>query len=255
MFTVPNNLLTTNSAKTIKGNKKGYTTYIMYLAPFNLNHKGINLCSHASAGCASACLFQSGNARFPQIQQARVNKSNYFVSNRQMFMEQLLLEISLIDLKHRNLKTETKTLFKDFAIRLNGTSDISFDKFLYSDGLNIFQKFPHIQFYDYTKNINMLKRVKEMGLTNYHITFSRSETNEKDCIEALSMGYNVAVVFKDTPETYLGYKTIDGDTDDLRFLDDNNSIVSLKYKRSAIKGSKQINEEALRSGFVVNEAV
>jgi hypothetical protein len=41
-----------------KGEKLGYTTYIMYLAPYTQNSKGINLCSHASVGCAKACLFE-----------------------------------------------------------------------------------------------------------------------------------------------------------------------------------------------------
>ena len=46
-YYIPNELLTTNNAKTMKGESKGVITYIMYLAPHTQNSKGINLCSHA----------------------------------------------------------------------------------------------------------------------------------------------------------------------------------------------------------------
>ncbi len=247
-FTVPNNLLTTNSTKTIKGEKKGFTTYIMYLAPFKQNTKGINLCSHASKGCATACLYQSGNARFNHVQKGRINKSNYFLANRQAFLMQLYIEIAQIQIKHQITDT-------NFAIRLNGTSDIRFEKFKIRDNKNIFELFPDVQFYDYTKNH---LRFKYDIPKNYHITFSRSETNDNVLENILNKGFNVAVVFTKLPKTYLGREVLNGDENDLRFLDktsENGFIVGLKYKKASIKGGKLINDEAINGGFVIDTKV
>ena len=64
-YYVPNNLLSKGGdAKTIKGEKKGWKTYIMYMSPFTDNSKGVNLCPHATAGCAAACLNGSGRGGF-----------------------------------------------------------------------------------------------------------------------------------------------------------------------------------------------
>ena len=93
-YKIPSKLLTTNNAKTIKGSKLGYTTYIMYLAPHKQNSKGVNLCAKASKGCAKACLFGSGAARFEQVQDGKRNKTEYYLANRKAFMLQLVKEIT-----------------------------------------------------------------------------------------------------------------------------------------------------------------
>ena len=93
-YRTPNNLLSTNNAKTIKGEKVGYTTYIMYLSPHTQNSKGINLCSHASKGCAKACLFSSGAARFDNVQEGKMNKTEYFLADRVKFLNQLDKEVA-----------------------------------------------------------------------------------------------------------------------------------------------------------------
>jgi hypothetical protein len=55
--------------------------------------------------------------------------------------------------------------------------------------------------------------------------------------------YNLAVVFRGTmPEKFLGRKVINGDKDDLRFLDPKNVVVGLKAKGKARKDN---------SGFVI----
>ena len=95
-YQIPAKLLSTRNAKTIKGEKKGVTTYIMYLAPYNQNSKGINLCSHASIGCATACLFGSGAARFNRVQAGKTNKTEYFLNERNAFLNQLVREIETI---------------------------------------------------------------------------------------------------------------------------------------------------------------
>jgi hypothetical protein len=54
---------------------------------------------------------------------------------------------------------------------------------------------------------------------NYHLTFSRSESNEADCIKLLDRGVNVAAVFQTVPASWQGFNVIDGDKHDLRQLD------------------------------------
>ena len=240
-YSKSNNLLSTNNSKTIKGEKLGYMTYILYLAPHTQNSKGINLCSHASKGCAKACLFGSGAARFDNVQLGKTNKTEWFLDNRQEFLEKLDKEISVIKNKAKHKDTNNVLIP---TIRLNGTSDIAWEKFKIRDNKNIFELHSDIQFYDYTKNhIRFEKKLP----TNYHLTFSMSEDNKEKSFELLNKGHNVAMVFgikneSELPTEYNGHKVINGDKDDLRFLDDKNVIVGLKYKLLTGKGSKGKND-------------
>ena len=170
------------------------------------------------------------------IQQARIRKTKQFFESRDVFMFDLVH-----DIQNAIKQAEKKGLTP--AFRLNGTSDISWEKYpatrmgtVYN---NIFEAFPEVQFYDYTK----IRGRKVSHLTNYHLTFSRAESNEMDARIASSDGMNVAVVFKkDLPASYFGKKVINGDETDLRFLDERGVIVGLKAKGKAKKDS---------SGFVV----
>ena len=87
------------------------------------------------------------------------------------------------------------------------------------------------------------------------MTFSRSETNNDISIELLKAGHNVAMVFTKLPDTYMGYKVINGDDNDLRFLDEDNVIVGLKYKKITGKGGAEKNKQSLTSGFVLDPMV
>jgi len=246
-YVKPSNLLSTENAKTVKGEKVGYTTYIMYLAPHTQNSKGINLCPHASEGCAKACLFGSGSARFEKTQQGKINKTEYFLADRKAFLEQLVNEIAKIEKRHAKNK-------KKFAVRLNGTSDIRFEK-LKINGKNIFDTFPNVQFYDYTKNpIRMFMDMPK----NYHLTFSMSEDNKDICLDMLKAGKNVAMVFgikksKPLPNEYMGFKVINGDETDLRFLDDDNVIVGLKYKMIMTQGQGFYKEQIETNDFIITD--
>ena len=232
-------LLTTNNAKTIKGEKLGYITYILYMSPFTANSKGINVCSHASAGCAKSCLVGSGfGGMFTSVYEGRKNKTEYFLADRAKFLLQVDEEI-----------TKAVRLNKDKAIvtiRLNGTSDIRYEKFKVRDNKTIFELHPNVQFYDYTKNY---LRFDTPLPKNYHLTFSLSETNEIKAMELLGKGHNVAMVFDKVPNKFRGYKVVNGDKDDLRFKDKKNVIVGLRYKKMTGKGAN--NAEGLESGFVI----
>ena len=232
-------LLSTNNAKTIKGEKLGYKSYILYMSSFKDNSKGINLCSHASKGCSDSCLVGSGmGGIYTTVQNGRRNKAEWFLENRNEFLNTLVKEI-----------TNAIKLNKDKAIpvfRLNGTTDITWEKFKIKDNKNIFELFPDTQFYDYTKNH---KRFEKELPKNYHLTFSRSEINHNKAMELLSRGFNVAMVFNKLPDNFQGYKVINADLDDLRFLDEKNVICGLKYKKMTGKGAN--NKKAFESGFAI----
>jgi hypothetical protein len=240
-------LLTTVNAKTVKGEKLGYITYILYLSPHTQNSKGINICPHASKGCAAACLFSSGSARFENVQKGKLKKTEYFLADRKSFLEQIDREVTKAKKKH--MGTDLTPVF-----RLNGTSDIAFEKFKIRDDKNIFELHPDVQFYDYTKNYI---RMRKQQPSNYHLTFSMSEDNKQVSMELLQEGKNVAIVFgikkeSDLPQTYNGFKVINGDESDLRFLDEQNVIVGLKYKLLTGKGTKGINQENLTTNdFII----
>ena len=116
------------------------------------------------------------------------------------------------------------------AIRLNGTSDIEWTR------TGIMSEFPDVQFYDYTKVYNRLE--KELP-SNYHMTFSKNESNEAECVGALKLGVNVAVVFStkkgdQLPESWNGYPVYDGDDTDVRFQDPKGGyVIGLKAKGRA----------------------
>nr|QMP83803.1 MAG: hypothetical protein [Caudoviricetes sp.] len=225
------NLLTRGNPKTEKGMKQGYLTHILHLAPHTLS--GYQVCALAD-GCQIPCLnlagrggmFKKGEST-NRIQQARIRKTKQFFQVREWFMARLVKEIQngiKYALKHNLIP----------VFRLNGTSDLPWEKFrVILDGVeyrNIFQAFPQITFYDYTKIPG--RKVP----ANYHLTFSRSAHNELSVIKAISNQMNIAVVFdnkKLMPETFLGRKVINGDETDLRFLDQKNVIVGLKAKGPA----------------------
>lgn len=240
---MPSSLLTTNNAKTIKGEKLGFTTYILYLSPHKQNSKGINLCPKASAGCVKSCLFNSGRGGFDTTKNARVNKTEFFLAERELFLDTLYIEIATAEVKHKLTNTE-------FVVRLNGTSDIAWEKFkLKRTGKNIFESFPEVKFYDYTKNE---KRFEKEIPSNYTLVFSRSEENEETAMKLIEKGVNVAVVFDKLPQQYNGFEVIDGDEHDLRFRDKLGVIVGLKYK--FLRNKNADNKNALESGFIVKIA-
>ena len=211
-----------NNAKTVKGQKKGYKTAILYLAPST--QSGFNVCPQASNGCKKACLYTAGHGAFSNVQQGRINKTRWYIQERNTFMAQLRREIT------NHIKNCSNKGFIP-CIRLNGTSDISFEN------TGIFEEFPNVQFYDYTKIYKRaLKYVNGQYPSNYHLTYSLNEDNYKEAFDILFKGGNISAVFrKDLPQTYKGYKVINADETDLRFTDDNNVICGLVAKGQAKK--------------------
>lgn len=233
-YYIPQKLMNANGdAKTIKGLKKGWITYIMYMSPFDQNSQGVNLCPHASAGCVASCLVGAGRGRFSNVERARLNKTEYYLADRTKFLAQLHKELTLIEKRHKG---------QNVAIRFNGTSDIRFEKFKIKDNKNLMELFPNLQFYDYTKNH---VRMEQAMPKNYSLVFSRSEDNHDKCIDLLKKGHKVAMVFDVPPKKFEGFKVVDGDETDLRFLDKAGVIIGLKFKNT--KGKKQ----AFDTGFAI----
>jgi len=223
--------LLSKNTKTEKSLKEGVMTFALQLAPSTLS--GHETCPKASLGCKLACLNTSGMGIYSNVQAARIKKTKLFFNDRKTFMEILVKEIQA------GIRKANKEGYQP-AFRLNTTSDLPFEKIRVTidnkEYRNVMEAFPDVQFYDYTAIPN--RKVPD----NYHLTFSRKESNDIDVRTAIKNGLNVAVVFDKLPETYLGRKVIDGDVTDIRFKDENNSIIGLKAKGKA---------KTDRSNFVV----
>ena len=234
-YKIPARLLSAgiSNAKTKKNELK---TFILYLAPYTQNYKGVNICPNASKGCALACLFTAGRGAFNNVQSARINKTNFYIENKNLFIKKLAGEI---------IKETAKAKRKGekIAFRLNGTSDVDFVYLLEKyAGLNVHDLMPTAILYDYTKIIGKVK--KYLNHPNYYLTFSRAEDNEKETLQALQMGANVSAVFSgDLPNFWSGFDVVDGDTSDLVMLTAQNSILGLRAKGKARKDD---------SGFTIN---
>lgn len=230
-------LLGTQNAKTTKGETAGYLTGIVYLAPSDCS--GFQTCPMASAGCRAACLFTAGRGGMPQNVAARVRKTRRFFEDRAGFMADLVADIEALCRKAAKLGMTP-------AVRLNGTSDLRWERFeVERDGRthrSIMAAFPFIQFYDYTKIPG--RPAWEHFPSNYHLTFSRSEANDATVEAELAAGRNVAAVFTGgLPATWNGRPVVDGDLTDLRFLDPDGCVVGLKAKGDARRDE---------SGFVLD---
>jgi hypothetical protein len=137
----------------------------------------------------------------------------------------------------------------EFSVRLNGTSDLS-PEIMKKDGKNILEIFPDVQFYDYTKVYNRTKLMK--FYPNYDITFSYDGYNWDQCEQFLNDGGKVAVVFdsETMPKTYKGYKVIDANGYDMRYLDPKGCIMGLEFHPIA-KDGKVLYAKDIDDPFVV----
>lgn len=210
-----------NDAKTVKGQAQGYLTGILYMAPHTIAG-GRTMCPFSTAGCRAVCLYTAGHGAFTPVQEARIRKTKAFLADPKAFVKVLMEDVAA-------LKLEAKRRLLIPAVRLNGTTDIMWERFA------IMLAFSEVQFYDYTK----WPPFKRLTLPpNYHLTFSYSEA--KHSVEWstgwMDRGVNTAVVFRGgLPKAFLGRHVINGDETDLRFTDDEPVIVGLKAKGKARK--------------------
>ena len=227
------------NAKTIKGEKYGIKTAILYLMP--AKQSGVQLCPMAKlAKCEGPCLFTAGRGAMSNVMLSRLRKTLYFNQYRDLFMNQLHNEL---------IRERAKAKRKGYKliVRLNGTSDIRFENIPVSGYPNIMQALPDITYYDYTKLAN--RKVP----ANYDLTFSYSgvEAYQPFVQKAVANGERIAVVFRNRAvvetmlangETFLGLPVVDGDNTDIRHLDPKGAVVALYAKGKARRD---------QSGFVV----
>ena len=237
-------LLTSGNAKIVKGEKLGYITKGLHFSP--ANKSGYEVCRWRSKGCTMACLDTAGHGQMNMIQNSRIAKTKLFFEQQFDFLAKLQKEI---DNSIKLAKKKEMTA----VFRPNLTSDIAWESVFFDEERpqTIFDKFPETQFYDYTKSFmrmaQFINRNPEFP-SNYHLTFSRSEHNQKLVEMVLEMGGNVAVVFRDQlPKTWKGYEVINGDENDLRFLDKQPCIVGLIEKGLAKKDETGFVQEGVNS--------
>jgi len=219
-----------SNPKVAKNMKKGVLTAPLHLAPANLS--GFNVCASASPACIEACLHTAGNpAYMAGKERARIAKTRLYFEQRQAFLCLLFEDIFWL-----SLRANRQGLYA--GIRLNATSDIPWERVKYEgESVIDFCQRLGVAPYDYSK---IKKRAMNPA---YHITYSRTESNDSDCIEVLNAGGNVAVVFDKLPETWNGFPVIDGDESDWRPGDGSGVVVGLKAKGRA--------RHDYESGFVV----
>lgn len=213
------------NAKTIKGQKKGFKTAILYLTP--ASGSGENVCAMAAlAQCDAPCLNTAGRGAMSSVQIARLRKTLFYVQYRDEFLALLRKEI------RRCVKSIEKSGYTPL-VRLNGTSDIRWENY------GIPQEFPEVQFYDYTKLVN-----RRNVPSNYDLTFSYSGVPLYRPIvdKAIAANMRIAVVFRNRKvveemlkvgQRFMGMEVVDGDDTDIRHIDPAGSVVALYAKGKA----------------------
>lgn len=211
-------------AKTRKGESRGYLTGVLYLAPANEAGPEVNLCPKSTAECRYGCLYTAGMAGvFSSVIKARLERTRLYLLNPRAFIVELVRDVERLvqDAQSKGLTP---------CVRINGTSDLP------KLALELSARFPGVQFYDYTK----IPKPRSHQRANYHLTMSFSGENRAECLAALTRGVSVAVVFatgrgKPLPDVWEGYRVVDGDESDLRFLDPAPVVVGLRAKGQARK--------------------
>lgn len=261
-------LLTETNPKVLKNDKVlDIPTAVLHLLP---KYRGT--CPFA-ASCAKLCLHSAGNPAYMRNKQtARKNRTDMFMTDRDAFMELLLIELVQFASKHH--------LSLQLGARLNGTSDIRWEResinvtletseylsyrygfyveprryrnmmycFWYNRGIGCQESL--YQFYDYTKRPDRLWDVCKID--GYHLTMSQGSSADTFRV-ALDHGFNLAAAFNikknaPLPETVslnnMKFKVIDGDVTDYRPQDESQGthIVGLRLKRVPGMTTEQIKE-------------
>ena len=240
--------------KMVKNIKLDVLTFSLNFAHSDLS--GYNVCPFAKrllkpqknsahlSNCSDLCVGKRGGAqRYPAVMPSRIRKTKMFFENRSLFMRWLISDIEkAIDfaLEHGKI----------VSFRLNAYSDIKWEnipvihnEIKYN---NVFEIFPDIIFYDYSKNPRRNHPKQYSTTYSYH-------GNEDGYNTAIKNGRNVAVVFEELPadRRFRRLKVVDGDQTDLRTAENDGSgvIVGLKFK-----GSKAELQAGIDDGFVVAKA-
>ncbi len=220
-------LFTLSNTKTQKGEAQGWLTAILHLAPAD-EAGGRSVCPKSTPQCRELCLNTAGRGAMGTVQKARRRKTLEYLAHPRIFAWRLVDEVTRLEIR-------AEERGQRLAVRINGTSDLPALARMVAEHTSA-------RFYDYTKIPGVWLRTKDI-----HYTFSHSESNERECLGALRTGINVAVVFstkkgEPLPEHWKHWPVLDGDVNDLRFLDPPGHVVGLRAKGRARRHS---------GGFVV----
>jgi hypothetical protein len=210
----------------------GYRSAGLILTPRATGHAGRSLCPFATPGCARSCFADFDRLAWPKVKRAAVARTLLLGREPELFQALLRADIA------RELALANGL---PLVVRLNVVSDVAWER----ECPGLFADFPTVQLMDYTKDISRIVDLARPA--NYHLTFSRSEANEEDCRRALAARHCVTAIFRKPPypATFWGYPVIDGDRDDLRFLDPAPCIVALRAKGAGARRDT--------TGFVLQE--
>lgn len=230
---------------------ENYNTYSLNFAHSDLS--GFNVCPKANklteqeqnknkSNCSQCCVGFNGFASiYESVMESRIKKTLSYFLDKDSFYESLIFEIK------KAIKESEKLGLKP-SFRLNAYSDIRHENNIIKDNKNIFDLFPNVDFYDYTKLLN------RKTPSNYQLTFSHHNSDFIETTKALESGLNVAMVFEKLPKRInvnnKTYWVLDGDKTDLRLdekFNGKNVIVGLKFK-----GSKAKLKNAVREGFCLS---
>lgn len=234
-------LLTIGNPKTLKGERYGYLTAGLHLAPHTVSGV-MNTCPWAD-GCQGPCLNTAGRGGIPRadratldvgggltvpdnvIQRARIRRTRDFHADRSGFVARLSDDVR---------RFERYALARDFVpvVRPNVLSDIPWEHVAPA----LFADFPGVQWIDYTKGRRRFERFLSGDFPgNYYLALSRSASltwAEADAY--LQRGGTVVVVFDGPPPArWRGRDVTPGDAHDLRFTDTPGTWVGLKAKGRA----------------------
>jgi len=223
--------LLSQSAKTVKSLDVGVLDVVLYLSPADEAGLG-TLCPWSTAECRAMCLRTSGRMGMDAPTRARLLRTLALALFPRLFLRRLRRELDLA-------ATEARRKGLTLAVRLDGTSDLGLAEFLAPLSPVSWR------WYDYTKS----QRRAYLSSDRVHLTLSSPSplvTSVFGVGEDMAAEHpNLAVVVPKLADVEAimagkrpswwpeGYKPVDGDEHDARYLDPPGSVVLLKAKGDA----------------------
>jgi hypothetical protein len=242
------NLLTVSGqSKTAKSLSAGVITAVLHLLPageydaarvrLGLAPLGVNLCPFAGE-CRGPCLNTAGKGGIPMasyaggaflnnVQKGRYRKTDLYFTDRDRFTRDLRADLRML--------AAFAGIEYDLALRLNGTSDVDFQR----EAPEMIALALSLGFeqYDYTKRPIHFDPSAPVRLV---YSLDAGAARKRHALRYLADGGTVAIVFdvkgkRPLPATWNGYPVIDGDLSDLRSRDPAGVVVGLRTKGAARK--------------------
>ena len=189
----PSSWILTDPTHSPKGAKSTNPEYILYLAPVREAGTSVDMCpraTHGPNGCASSCLYTAGRGKFASIRAGRVARTRFMVTYPAHFLVMVAGNLKAIAKRSRNAGTSP-------WVRLNGTSDVPWERSQAGRQLIRYGQSLGIGFGDYTK-FPAAERDRE-PYPSYMLARSAWPTQKsaEEVIELWRSGESVSVVVDD----------------------------------------------------------